>query len=115
MAISNSASPDIIWGLGGPEEDHQLHHSSWTGSVGEREEEEEEEEEEELLLCEMAMWSPSQTGGFSLCTLVSSHTKTRMQKSRTWTLCTPWFYELNFTGFVTFSYHFMFDVCFDYN
>ena len=26
VAISNSASPEIIWGLGGPEEDHQLHH-----------------------------------------------------------------------------------------
>ena len=34
-------------GLGGPEEDHQLHHCCWTGRVGEREEEEEEEEEEE--------------------------------------------------------------------
>ena len=32
-------------GLGGPEEDHQLHHCSWIGRVGEREEEEEEEEE----------------------------------------------------------------------
>ena len=30
------------WGLGGPEEDHQLHHCCWTGSVGEREEEEED-------------------------------------------------------------------------
>ena len=40
MAISNSASPEIIWGLGGPEEDHQLHHCCWTGRVGEREEEE---------------------------------------------------------------------------
>ena len=30
----------IIWGLGGPEEDHQLHHCCWTGRVGEREEEE---------------------------------------------------------------------------
>jgi len=27
-------------GLGGPEEDHQLHHCCWTGRVGEREEEE---------------------------------------------------------------------------
>ena len=35
-------SPEIIWGLGGPEEDH---HSYWTGRVSEREEEEEEEEE----------------------------------------------------------------------
>ena len=25
-------------GLGGPEEDHQLHHCCWTGCVGEREE-----------------------------------------------------------------------------
>ena len=41
MAISNSASPEIIWGLGGPEEDHQLHHCCWTGRVGEQEEEEE--------------------------------------------------------------------------
>ena len=41
MAISNSASPEIIWGLGGPEEDHQLHHCCWTGHVVEREEEEE--------------------------------------------------------------------------
>ena len=41
-ALSNSASPEIIWGLGGPEEDHQLHHCCWTGLVGEREEEEEE-------------------------------------------------------------------------
>ena len=47
MAIRNSASPEIIWGLGGPEEDQQLHHSCWTGRVGEREEEEEEEEEED--------------------------------------------------------------------
>ena len=30
-------------GLGGPEEDHQLHHCCWTGRVGEREEEEEED------------------------------------------------------------------------
>ena len=44
MAFSNSASPEIIWGLGGPEEDHQLHHCCWTGrvSVSEREEEEED-------------------------------------------------------------------------
>ena len=41
MAISNSASREIIWGLGGPEEDHQLHHCCWTGRVSEREEEEE--------------------------------------------------------------------------
>ena len=40
VAIRNSASPEIIWGLGGPEEDHQLHHCCWTGRVGEREEEE---------------------------------------------------------------------------
>jgi len=26
-------------GLGGPEEDHQLHHCCWTGRVSEREEE----------------------------------------------------------------------------
>ena len=38
VGISNSASPEIIWGLGGPEED-QLHHCCWTGRVGEREEE----------------------------------------------------------------------------
>ena len=37
MAFSNSASPEIIWGLGGPEEDHQLHHCCLTGRVGERE------------------------------------------------------------------------------
>ena len=30
----------MIWGLGGPEEGHQLHHCCWTGRVGEREEEE---------------------------------------------------------------------------
>ena len=47
MAVSISASPEIIWRLGGPEEDHPLHHCCWTGRVGEREEEEEEEEEEE--------------------------------------------------------------------
>jgi len=41
-ALSNSASPEIIWGLGGPEEDHHIHHCCWTGLVGEREEEEEE-------------------------------------------------------------------------
>ena len=41
VAFSNSASPEIIWGLGGPEEDHQLHHCCWTGRVSEREEEEE--------------------------------------------------------------------------
>ena len=40
VAFSNSASPEIIWGLGGPEEDHQLHHQCWTGRVSEREEEE---------------------------------------------------------------------------
>ena len=40
MAFSNSASPETIWGLGGPEEDHQLHHCCWTGRVSEREEEE---------------------------------------------------------------------------
>ena len=39
MAFSNSVSPEIIWGLGGPEEDHQLHHCCWTGRVSEREEE----------------------------------------------------------------------------
>ena len=49
MAISNSASPEILWWLGGPEEDYQLHHCCWTGRVGEREEEEEEEEEEDCL------------------------------------------------------------------
>ena len=42
MAFSNSASPETIRGLGGPEEDHQLHHCCWTGRVSEREEEEEE-------------------------------------------------------------------------
>ena len=47
MVISNSASPEIIWGPGGLEENHQLHHCCWTGRVGEREEEEEEEEEED--------------------------------------------------------------------
>ena len=47
MAISNSTSPEIIWGLGGgPEEDHQLHHCCWTGRVGDRDVEEEEEEDE---------------------------------------------------------------------
>ena len=40
MAISNSASPEIIWRLGGPEEDHQLDHCCWTGREGKREEEE---------------------------------------------------------------------------
>ena len=39
VAISNTASPEIIRGLGGNEEDHQLHHCCWTGRVGEREEE----------------------------------------------------------------------------
>ena len=38
-----------VCGLGGPEEDHQLHHCCWTGRVGEREEEEEEEEEDMRL------------------------------------------------------------------
>ena len=42
IAISNSASPEIIWGLGGLEEDHQLHHCCWTGHVGKREEEEQQ-------------------------------------------------------------------------
>ena len=41
MAFSNSTSAEIIWGLGGPAEDHQLHHCCWTGRVSEREEEEE--------------------------------------------------------------------------
>jgi len=40
VAISNSTSPEIIRGLGGPEEDHQLHQCCWTGCIGEREEEE---------------------------------------------------------------------------
>ena len=40
VAFSNSTSPEIIWGLGGPEEDHQLHHCCWTGRVSEQEEEE---------------------------------------------------------------------------
>jgi len=39
VAISNSASPEIIGGLGGHEEDHQRHHCCWTGRVSEREEE----------------------------------------------------------------------------
>ena len=39
VAFSNPTSPEIIWGLGGPEEDHQLHHCCWTGRVSEREEE----------------------------------------------------------------------------
>ena len=38
-------------GVGGPEEDHQLHHSCWTGRVGEREEEEEEESKLKTILC----------------------------------------------------------------
>ena len=38
MAFSNSTSPEIIWELGGPEEDHKLHHCCWTGRGGEREE-----------------------------------------------------------------------------
>ena len=42
VAISSSASPEIMWGLGGPEEDHQLHHCSWTSRVGKQKEEEEE-------------------------------------------------------------------------
>ena len=33
----------VITGLGGPEEDHQLHHCCWTGRVSEREEEKEED------------------------------------------------------------------------
>ena len=36
--ISNPASPEIIWGLRAPEEDHPLHHCCWTGRGGEREE-----------------------------------------------------------------------------
>ena len=51
MAISNSASQEIIWGLGGPEEDHQLHHCCWTGRVGERVEEEEESTIQLLVSC----------------------------------------------------------------
>jgi len=39
VVISNNASPEIIWGLGGSEENHQLHHCCWTGRVDEREEE----------------------------------------------------------------------------
>ena len=34
-----SANPLHQKGLGGPEEDHQLHHCCWTSRVGEREEE----------------------------------------------------------------------------
>ena len=44
---SGQSCNEIIWGLGGPEEDHQLYHCCWTGRVGEGEEEEEEEEEED--------------------------------------------------------------------
>jgi len=43
VAISNPASPEIIWGLGGPEEDHQLHHCCWTARVSELDEEEEKD------------------------------------------------------------------------
>jgi len=39
VAISNCTSPEIIWGLGGPEEDHQLHHCCWTVRISERDEE----------------------------------------------------------------------------
>ena len=56
MAIINSASPEIIWGLGGPEEDHQLHHCCWTGRVSEREEEEEEEDFSRTLLHVYTRW-----------------------------------------------------------
>ena len=35
--------------LGGPEEDHQLHHCCWTGRVDEREEEEEETERVDVI------------------------------------------------------------------
>ena len=38
--VNNSASPEMIWGLGGPEKDNQLHHWCCTGRVSEREEEE---------------------------------------------------------------------------
>ena len=40
--VTDTNQSEIIWGLGGPEEDHQLHHCCWTGRVSEREEEEEE-------------------------------------------------------------------------
>jgi len=51
VAISNSASPEIIWGPGGPKEDHQLHHCCWTGRVDEREEGEEGGELSTALDC----------------------------------------------------------------
>ena len=40
MLFLNRTVAQIIWGLGGPEEDHQLHHCCWTLRVGEREAEE---------------------------------------------------------------------------
>jgi len=39
-------------GIGGPEEDHQLHHCCWTGRVSEREE---EDKIFEILLVETAL------------------------------------------------------------
>jgi len=38
-SLQKQLIPETIWGLGGPEEDHQLHHCCWTGRVSEREEE----------------------------------------------------------------------------
>ena len=49
----------MIWGFGGPEEDHQLHHCCWIGRVGEREEDEEEEEERRRVKWPVAHSLPS--------------------------------------------------------
>ena len=39
ISFAKYVSYSISSGLGGPEEDHQLHHCCWTGRVSEREEE----------------------------------------------------------------------------
>ena len=59
VAISNSTSPEIIWGLGGPEEDHQLHHCCWTGRVSEREGEEEDYPVAKLFVLDLISNAPS--------------------------------------------------------
>jgi len=49
----------MLWGLGGPEEDHQLHHCCWTGRVSER-------EEEEYVIKTALLLTPSLSSNLSL-------------------------------------------------
>jgi len=63
----------MLWGLGGPEEDHQLHHCCWTGRVSEREEEEEYVIKTALLLTPSLSSYLSLTMNFYACMCQSLH------------------------------------------